>query len=277
MLGAIVEVVVACSDVATTAQFTSAAFGLEVLTEAGEDSADVLMGVPGSATGRLRLVAGEGPAPADPQLWDVGPRLLGLYSRNLEQTLSAVEAAGGTAMPIAAYEYGGSTMREVVVLGADGVFWTIPEVGGAHRPSPALSGDPDRLTSELHSAVLIPSNHDATLALFTAAGMVTAFDGVFSGEPFVSMTGMPADASLRLTFLTCADQSPARLELMSFNGVQPADRSVSSRGLRELVFGCDDVASTREILLNGGAIALDHDVLAGPDGIRLRLIDTPAL
>lgn len=270
MLGAIVEAVVECSDVAATARFNEAAFGLEVLAEDGDE---VLLGVAGSPTGRLRLVPGAGEVAPDPSLWDVGPRLLGIYSRDLDRTVARIERAGGTSLPIASYQYGDSTMREVVALGPDGLYWTIPEVGAAHRPSPALAGDPGRLSGELHSAVLIPSDHDATLAMFTAAGMATAFDGVFRGEPFVSMTGMPADAALRLSFLTCADESPARLELMSFTGVPVEDRSSSGRGLRRLVFACDDPDATRAVLEAHGVVGTGDGILTGPDGLQLRLVD----
>lgn len=274
MLGAIVEAVVACPDLEATAAFNSAAFGLEVL-ERGD--AQLLMGVAGSPGGRLRLVErADEPMPA-PRLWDVGPRLLGIYSRDLDRTVAAVEAAGGRALPIASYPYGDVTMREVVVSDPNGMFWTIPEVGGKHRPSPALDADGSRLHGELHSAVLVPSDHAAALALFTAGGLVVAFDGEFSGEPFVSMTGMPADASLRLSFLTAADEAPARFELMSFRGASGSDRSADGHGLRGLLFACEDAAATQERLLGNGARVFADGSLAGPDGLQIRLHEDSAL
>ena len=267
MLGAIVEAVVSCRDLDATANFNKTVFGLEILERTPDG---VLMGVPGSPGGRLRLVPGAGqPAPVA-NLWDIGPRLLGIYSRDLVRTVAAVEGAGGRALPVASYPYAGATMREVVICDPDGLFWTVPEVGAAHRPSPALESDTTRLHSELHSAVLIPSDHDAALSLFTAGGLVVAFDGEFSGEPFVTMTGMPADAALRLSFLTAADQGPARFELMSFRGVPSEDRSTDPHGLREVVFACDDVPATTELLLAAGAVE-NADALAAPDGLKLRL------
>ena len=269
MLGAIVEAVVACPNLETAAAFNTAVFGLDVL-EAGNTS--VLMGVAGSPGGRLRLVQGPSESASPPRLWDVGPRLLGIYSRNLDRTVAAVQDAGGRALPIASYPYGGVTMREVVVCDPDGLFWTIPEVGATHRPSPALDADANRLHGELHSAVLVPSDHDAALALFTSAGLVAAFDGEFSGEPFVSMTDMPAAASLRLSFLTSVDEAPARFELMSFRGVKGRSRSVDGNGLRSLLFASDDPATARKALLAGGAIGLSDGSLAGPDGLGIRLV-----
>lgn len=274
MLGAIVESVVASGDLAAAAAFASAAFDLEVI-ERGTD--ELLLGVPGSSGGRLRLIRRPGSGPVAPQLWDVGPRLLGIYSRDLDRTVEAVRAAGGDTLPIASYPYAGATMREVVARGPDGLYWTIPEAGASHRPSPALTADAARLHGELHSAVLVPSDHDAALAMFTAAGLQAAFDGEFAGEPFATMTGMPAGASLRLTFLVAPDQAPARMELMSFRGVPARDRSTDEHGLRELVFACDDVAATWQSLLDNGARATEDDALAGPDGMRLRLVDGRAL
>ena len=273
MLGAIVEAVVACPDLEATATFNSAAFGLEVL-ERGD--AQLVMGVAGSPGGRLRLVE-RAVEPAPPaRLWDIGPRLLGIYSRNLDRTVAAVEAAGGRALPIASYRYGDVTMREVVVCDPDGLFWTIPEVGSKHRPSPALDADGSRLHGELHSAVLVPSDHDSALALFTAGGLVVAFDGEFAGEPFVSMTGMPADAALRLSFLTGSDEAPARLELMSFRGAPGCDRSADGHGLRGLVFACKDSTATQRKLLGNGARVAADGTLAGPDGLHIRLLDDSA-
>jgi catechol 2,3-dioxygenase-like lactoylglutathione lyase family enzyme len=272
VLGAIVEAVVTCPDLAAAAAFNSAAFGLEVL-ERGD--AQLVMGVPGSPGGRLRLVERAADPTPPPKLWDVGPRLLGIYSRDLDRTVAAVEAAGGRALPIASYPYGDVTMREVVVSDPDGLYWTIPEVGGKHRPSPALDADGSRLHGELHSAVLVPSDHDAALALFTAGGLAVAFDGEFSGEPFVSMTGMPAGASLRLSFLTAADEAPARFELMSFRGAPGRDRSADGHGLRGVVFACEDATATREKLLGNGARVAADGTLAGPNGLQIRLLDKP--
>lgn len=271
MLGPIVEAVVRCRDAAVTAAFYQAAFDLEVLAREGDA---LVTGVANSDTGRIRLVPtreGEANGEAAPHVWDTGPRLLGIYSRGLEKTCARVAAAGGHTLPIASYGYGTAALREVVAAGPDELYWTIPEVGeAAHRPSPAL-GDPARLHGELHSAVLVAADHDATLAFFSGAGLDTIFDGTFSGEPFVAMTGMPAQATLRLSFLAAAGQAPARLEIMSFTGVAARDLTAYPVGLRGLLFGCDDVAATRTALIGLGATPLPDGALRGPDGIELTL------
>ncbi|GLZ06546.1 hypothetical protein Acsp03_40120 [Actinomadura sp. NBRC 104412] len=139
------------------------------------------------------------------------------------------------------YPYGAATLSEFVALGADGVWWTIPRAGAAHRPSPALERDARRLHGELHTAVLVPDDHDAAVAFFTGAGgLEVLFEGEMSGDPFDRMTGMPEGAALRLTFLVARGHPPARLEIMSFRGVEAADRTASPLGLRRLVFASDD-------------------------------------
>lgn len=269
MLGPIVEAVVHCRNPADTASFVNAAYGLHTLQDDGEQ---ILTGVPGSSTGRLRLLpATVTSTTVTPRIWDIGPRLLGIYSRDLDRTCAQVEAAGGRTLPIARYAYGATTMREVVAAGPDGLYWTIPQANrGAHQPSPALE-DPGRLHGELHSAVLVAADHDAALVFFVGAGLETVFDGTMQGEPFAAMVGMPAEATLRLSFLAPPGHAPARLEIMSFTGVSARDRSEFPLGLRRLVFDCDDIGATRAALLKLGARELADGALRGPVGIELDL------
>jgi len=269
-LGAVIEAVVATRDPAASIDFHTRAFGLEVLER---DAGGALLGVAGSPTGRLRLAAAPGvPATPAPRIWDIGPRLLGIYSRDLERTAAAIDAAGGTSRDRVTYPYGAATLSEFVALGADGVWWTIPRAGAAHRPSPALEGDARRLHGELHTAVLVPDDHDAAVAFFTGAGgLEVLFEGEMSGDPFDRMTGMPEGAALRLTFLVARGHPPARLEIMSFRGVEAADRTASPLGLRRLVFASDDPGATLDDLVKAGATRLDGTTLRGPAGIELQV------
>jgi len=93
-LGAIVEAVIACRDVGTSAAFLTRAFGLDMLEQ---DGPGTVMGVRGVGTGRIRLVPGtEAP---DPRLWDIGPRLLGMYSRDLARTVRLIDEDGALLGP----------------------------------------------------------------------------------------------------------------------------------------------------------------------------------
>ncbi|GAA0949541.1 hypothetical protein [Actinocorallia libanotica] len=269
-LGAIIEAVVACRDVAASAGFHTRAFGLE---EVGRDGAEVLLGVPGVETGRLRLVpAAEGAEEAEPRVWDVGPRLLGMYSRDLERSTRMIDEAGGRSREPVTYPYGAASLSEAVALGSDGVWWTLPKAGPGHRPSPALEGDPERLHGELHTAVLVPADHDEALRFFTeAGGLQVAFDGEMGGEPFERMIGMPPGAALRLSFLVSADQAPARLEIMSFTGVEARDLSGRPLGLRRLVFAAADPDATAAALRVCGGVPVGERVVRGPAGVEVEL------
>ncbi|WP_106398847.1 VOC family protein [Actinocorallia populi] len=271
-LGAIIEAVVVCRDVEASAGFHARAFGLETV---GRDGAEVLLGAPGSATGRLRLVPAAAADAADaepPRVWDVGPRLLGMYSRDLERSVRLVDEAGGRSREPVTYPYGSASLSEAVALGSDGVWWTLPKAGPGHRPSPALEGDPQRLHGELHTAVLVPADHEEALRFFTGAGgLEVAFDGEMSGEPFERMIGMPPGASLRLSFLVSADQAPARLEIMSFTGVEARDLSGRPLGLRRLVFAAADPDASEAALLACGGVRVGDRVVRGPAGVEVEL------
>lgn len=266
-LGAIVEAVIACRDVGTSAAFLTRAFGLDMLEQ---DGPGTVMGVRGVGTGRIRLVPGtEAP---DPRLWDIGPRLLGMYSRDLARTVRLIDEAGGASREVVTYPYGSASLTEAVALGTDGVWWTLPQAGAGHRPSPALEDDPGRLHGELHTAVIVPRDHDAALAFFTTAGgLKVLFDGEMSGPPFDRLTGMPADASLRLSFLVSESQAPARFEIMSFTGVDQADLSDRPLGLRRVVFEADDPAATAAALAEHGGERLGELLLRGPAGLEIEL------
>jgi hypothetical protein len=268
------EVVVTSRDVAAAAAFHQEALGLEVL-EGDPSGTEVLLGVPGAPGGRLRLVAGDasGAPPEPPAAWDLGARLLGIYSHDLDETARLMAAAGGAPRTPQTYAYGASSLSELVGCGTDGVWWTIPlAVPGAHRPSAAYEAEPGRLHSELHTAVLVPEDHDAAVAVFTAAGLTALFDGTMSGPPFDELVGMPADASLRLTFLVGPDHEAARLEVMSFTGVPTIDRSGDGIGITRLVFVADDPGATREALVAAGAQELGDGVLRGPVGVEIEVV-----
>ena len=287
----ITEAVVVTPDVAGSARFCQEALGFEVLERSprgaglGAPSAarSVLLAAAGSPSGRLRLVQGDPPTPLPldskdlPALWDLGPRLFGLYSRSLQATVAAVEAAGGTAGPIVAYPYGAGEMREIVARGPEGIWWTIPEAPGSRQPSPALDADPSRLHSELHSTVLVVEDHDAALRFFAeGGGMTVLFDGPMAGELFERLVGMPPGAALRLSFLVGRGRGPARLEIMSFTGVSGADRRASPWGIRRLVVAADDPPATAAALQAAGARpGPAPGVLVGPAEVEICLVGPP--
>lgn len=271
------EAVVNVTDLAAATRFHVEAFGFEVVETSATET---LLAAAGAPSGRVRLVAASAEAVAAaaarpaPRVWDLGPRLLGIYSHDLPSTVTTVTVAGGRSLPPVTYPYGTASLSELVAEGVDGVWWTVPQaVPGAHRRSDAYEAQPDRLHSELHTAVLVVEDHDAAVAFFTAGGLLTVFDGVMSGEPFDTLTGIPADASLRLAFMGGTDHLPARFEIMSFSGVDTVDRSGEDVGIQRLVWVCDDAAATRAALVAAGAEEVDENTLRGPVGVLITLED----
>lgn len=273
----VVEATVASADVPSSAAFCREVFDLDVLARHPGDA--VVLGVAGSPAGRLRLVpATPGRPPFRPAVWDVGPRLLGIYSRSPHETVARVRAHGGEAGDPVSYPYGTGVLTEALARGPDGLWWTVPSALDGHRPSPALSADPLRTHSELHTAVLVVADHDAAVRFFVeGGGLLPLFDATMAGEPFERLTGMPAGADLRLSFLVGPGQAPARLELMSFRGVDAVDRQDAPLGLRRLAFAVADAGATRRSLLAAGAVAAgDGEVLRGPAGIEIELVEGAA-
>ena len=266
------EVVVASPDVPSAVEFYQEAFGFQVL-DGDPGGGDVLLGVSASPGGRLHLVGTDAAQVEPPAVWDLGARLLGIYSHDLESTAEAMRHAGGSPRTPVTYPYGAVSLSELVGRGPDGIWWTIPlAVAGAHRPSAAYAADPDRQHSELHTAVLVVDDHDGAVAFFEAAGLTTVFDGAMAGAPFDKLVGMPADAALRLAFLVGPDQASARLEIMSFTGVPTVDRSADRVGIQRLVFVAGDPPAAHAALIAAGAEPVSPLVVRGPVGVEIEVV-----
>lgn len=265
------EVVVASADVAAAATFYRKAFDFDDLECA---DTGILLGVSGSPGGRLRLVPATGAVATPAAVWDTGARLLGIYSRDMTATVDAIRSAGGEPREAVKYPYGTAFLTELVARGLDGVWWTIPLAESGHQPSPALETDAERVHSELHSAVLVVDDHDAAVKFFVAVGLRTLFDGTLAGDDFERLVGMPSGAALRIAFLVGPEQTPARLEIMSFEGIPGiADRSKDPVGIQRLVFEVDDLAVTRAALIDAGATELPNGNVRGPANVELELVE----
>ncbi len=268
------EAVVACSDVEEAVLFHRESFGM---VEVERDDESVLLGASGAVAGRVRLVQTRSPGGRRAEVWDLGPRLLGIYSHDLDATAETLLAAGGAPRTPVTYPYGTASLSELVAYGRDNVWWTVPlAVPGAHRHSDVYAQTPDRLHSELHTAVLVVEDHDAAVAFFTAGGLGTVFDGEMAGPEFEELVGMPSGARLRLAFMGGPDQLPARFEVMSFTGTPQLDRAGDATGIQRLVFVCDNATATRAALVAAGAEELADGGLGGPVGVILDLVDEVA-
>ena len=265
------EVVIHVVDIEASAKFYICAFDLHML--AGENDS-ILLGVLNSPSGRIRLREVRAREGVAPHVWDLGPRLLGMYSRDLSSTLKRIESAGGTPRPLVSYPYGGGEMREAIALGSDHVWWTLPEVGadGPRQPSPALEENPARQHGELHSVVVVVEDVDQAIAFFRdAGGMTLLFDGVMQGEVFEEMIGFPSGASLRIAFLAGPEKAPARIEFMSFEGVERSEGRKDNIGIRRIVMNTADLAETLAKFVELECRMISENVIEGPAGMEVEL------
>jgi len=265
------EVVIHVVDIEASAKFYIGAFDLQMLVNDGDS---ILLGVLNSPSGKIRLREVRAREGVAPQVWDLGPRLLGLYSRDLTSTLKRIEEAGGKPRPLVSYPYGGGEMREAIALGSDHVWWTLPEVGadGPRQPSPALEQNPARQHGELHTVVLVVEDVDQAINFFRdAGGMTLLFDGVMQGEVFEEMIGFPSGASLRIAFLAGPDKAPARIEIMSFEGVERSENLKENVGIRRIVMNTSDLEATLAKLIELECRIISENVIDGPAGIEVEL------
>ena len=276
MLHSVIEVRVGVQDISQAINFYQNVFGFEVL-ESHLDHA--LVGVAHSPLGRIRLLQRPGLERKQPKLWTVGPRLLGMYSRDLAATLQRFEAAGGDVRPKVSYPYGPGLMTEAVASDINGVWWTMPQIGadGVRQPSPALEIDSVRENGELHTVVTVVNNVDEGIRFYRdAGGMTLLFDGEMSGEVFEEMTGMPKGASLRLAFLVGPDKAPARIELMSFSGIGEVDEPTTPPGgIESIQMRVDNVdKSAKSFVEHGFTVGREGPgaFVIGPAGLLIELI-----
>lgn len=267
------EAEVVCEDLQASVDFHCRTFGFEVREQT---DAQALLGAPGAPSGQLRLVQGAAGLTQDPpKMWDRGPRLLGMYSRELEETARLLRENGGKSGPLASYGYGDRTMTEIAGYGRDGVYWTVPWARpGLHRPSAAYEADVERVHSELHTAVLLVTEeeHADVVAFFQAGGLGVVFNGSLVGEEIEKLCDLPAGGGLHIAFMSGPEHLPARLEIMSVLNVPGDDRSSDPIGLRRLRYVCDDVEQTRAVLVAAGAEPLQDGALLGPVGVEIELV-----
>jgi hypothetical protein len=279
-LGPVVEAIIASRDLGGSVDFYRRGIGWEVLEE-GPDG--IVMGVPGVETGRIRLVpAAADPGLPPPEIWEIGPRLLGIYASDLARSQEQIRAAGGWAGPIIGYELerikprlykpGGPTYPvEILARGADDLILTIP--GYPERyPTPALEREPDRVHSELHSGVVVVEDVDQALAVFhEAGGMELILDVVVGGPEVEELCVLPPGGSLRIGFVAGEGRAPGRIELLQFYGCPPAPYQNRPVGLRRLAFVVADPDEMAGRLEAAGAEPLGPGLLRGPGHIEIEL------
>lgn len=269
-LGSVIEVTVASRDVEREVRFCRETFQLEPL--AG-DAGAVVLGVPGCAHGRLRLVAAAAdPGLPAPEIWETGLRVLGIYSRDVPRSEGLAAAAGGATRPFMRFEIpslGGYT--EGSVRGPDDLIWFYP--CPAHPlPSPAFAADAGRLHSELHYvAISLPDVVPALDFFAGAGGMTVVMDQETREDWACDLIGLPRGTSMRMACLAGSDLAPTRLMLTAFSNTTRATTDPARTvGIRRITFAADP-AALQQRLVQAGATVLGDGLLRGPVGVEIEL------
>jgi catechol 2,3-dioxygenase-like lactoylglutathione lyase family enzyme len=225
------HVVIGCSDIAASIAFF-AFFGFDPVATGALDAAaatrygavagadEVVLAVPGSTGGRLRLISVDRPAePYSPY----SPRVeaLDLYAADMPAALTQVAAAGWPLSgPPADYPFGPMRLQQASVVGPDDVMLVLVDIN--HR-LPSLLDSSDAPFSELHSVVCVVDDLDAATEYFTAVAGLQLRATFPLTEPAVpAFMGLPRPSSMRMSVLSSAEAAPPRFELLQFDD-EPAE------------------------------------------------------
>ena len=224
------HVVVGASDPDATADFF-AHFGFTVSDRSELDPAAAaaygltegapvrVLSVPGSASGRLRLV---GTDLAADEYSQYAPRVeaLDLYTRDMAASLELIERAGFKQVgPAADFPFGPLRLQQVAVRGPDQVMLVLVDIN--HRLPSVLddaSGPAaDLLHSELHSVVCVVDDLDAATGFFTDAGLELRATFPLAEPAVPAFMGLPRPSTMRMSVLGNAGSAPPRFELLQFD------------------------------------------------------------
>jgi len=226
--------------------------------------------VPDATRGAVRLVAAAERAQPDPLAR--GPYGFLLYTRDLHRSLDIAAGDGARPSPVAAYQAGVKQMREARAVYPDGLVVVFVQVDD-RRPS-LLDDHPDRLHSELHSVTFAVEDVDEAVAALTAAGLSTVLDTEIAEPSVTGFLQLPRpDTRIRLVMLATADQTPARVEVLTYTDAPgpaaPAPGSAVRVGLRAAVAYVGELAS---VTVGGAALPTlaDTGLAATP---RCALVD----
>jgi hypothetical protein len=220
---------------------------------------EVVLGVPGAAGGRVRLIA----SPLEPDRYSsYAPRAeaLDVYSRDVRASVADAQGAGyEPAGPVADYAFGPMRLIQGLVHGPDEVALVYVDLDpAAHRLPSVLDTQADRRHSELHSLVCVVDDLDGATAFFRdVAGLSLRATFPLTEPAVAGFMGLPRPSTMRMSVLSAADAAPPRFELLQFDA-EPAEAR-SSLPLRPgcllPVFTAPDLAAAAELLAGALTVA----------------------
>jgi catechol 2,3-dioxygenase-like lactoylglutathione lyase family enzyme len=260
------HVVVGASDpTAMTAFFRTLGFATVAASELAADAADalygltgptreVVLGVPGVVTGRLRIIEVPPDGGHARDGFRRGGHAIDLYTTDMAASVEAASAAGALVGPVADYPFGPVHLTQAMAIGPDGV--EVVFVGIDHRLPSALDERPALLHSQVHSLVWSVDDIDAVTSFFTDVVGLDLRSSFPIDVPAVSDFMMLAHhAPIRMTVMASSDVAPPRFELLAYGDVPGSHQS--SLPLRPGAilpsFGTSDVDALHARLADAGA------------------------
>jgi catechol 2,3-dioxygenase-like lactoylglutathione lyase family enzyme len=226
MLSSPHHVIIGTQNISAQISFWTA-LGYEVLAGPAELSADAsaalfgssgpvteaVLGVPGTASGLVRLVTVDRPQPASGP-FDCRPSAIDIYSTDQAASMALATDAGFPLdgrmdLPLGP----GVTLKNREHLGPDGTRVTFVAIE-RRRPS-ILDAEPDRLHSEIHSLVTIVDDIDQAAAPFIAAGLVNHSSFGFESAALSELMHLPRTVAVKMNLLGDAALTPLRLEFLA--------------------------------------------------------------
>lgn len=182
--------------------------------------------------------------------FDRGAHALDLYTRDMDASIAAVTAAGGSCGPVGQYQAGPLEITEVKAEGPDGLSIVFIATG-QRRPS-VLDDQPERLHSEVHSIVWVVDDLAAARKMWeNEAGLAALVDLELADPAVATFMGLADPRTrLRLVMECDAEMHPARLELLHFpdhDGPTPALRPLAA-GSFFLGFMVADIDAAQDAL-----------------------------
>jgi len=194
------------------AEVAAALYGLEAATD------ELVLAVPGAATGRLRIVATPLPLP-DRGHFHRGGHALDLYSTDVAASVEVARRTGAVVGPIADYPFGPVHLQQAQAMGPDDV--PLVFVGIDKRLPSVLDARPDLLHSELHSIVASVDGIDAETAFWVEVVGLEQQSAFPIDVPAVSdFMMLPHHVPVRMSVLRGPGAQPPRFELLEFQGAE---------------------------------------------------------
>ena len=197
------------------------------------------------------------------------------YTRDVEASVAALVAAGGTASPLARWELDGRPFAECGVIGPGGIRVVLVE--SRSRRASLLDGDETRRHSELQAAVHLAYGGDA--GFWSEVGLEPLYSQRLVNPAVAALIGI-GDPDAEIVLDLFWDGRGARVELISFPALDlPAGDATFASGMRGGVFPVPDLDAAHALLTGAGAItgAITESALRGgraftaisPDGVHL--------